>query len=1261
MGAIPPQSVNVGETATLDVASYFRDPDGGALTYTAATSNPGVVSVAVSGSSLALVGVADGTATVTVTATDPGGLTAAQNVAVTVQTPNRAPETVGSIPAQSLDAGQTVRVDVASYFRDPDGDGLGFTAATSAAGVVSVSMSGSRLTLVGVAEGTATVTVTARDPGNLTAEQPVAVTVQTPNRAPVAVGTIPAQTVNTGQTVRLDVASYFRDPDGDPLTYTVETSSAAVVSAGTSGSTLIVAGVAVGTATVTVTAHDPAGLTARQRVAVTVRRPNRAPEAVGSIPAQSIVRGQTATLDVASYFRDPDADALTYSATTSNATVVSAGISGSSVLTLAGVAPGPATVTVTAHDPGGLTAGQTVAVTVTSPDRDALEAFYRATGGPNWTNNTNWLTNAPLDDWHGVTTDSDGRVRGVDLDDNNLSGQIPPELGALSALSLLELRNNNLSGSIPPELGALSALLDLRLAYNDLSGPIPPELGELEHLWYLNLQGNNLSGSIPPDLGQLHGLTTLILGGNPLTGDIPSELGELANLRWLWLGRTELSGPIPPELGQLLELRHLQLPDNNLSGPVPSELGSLTKLERLLLRGNEALSGPLPLSLEGLPLEQFWYNNTDICVPLEASFRAWLASIEDHQGTGVDCRASQVATLQLVSGGGQQGNPGQQLPNPVVVRAADAAGAAVSGATVVFTPGQGHGTASPERAVTNSQGTVQTVWTLGQAVGGQTLTATADGVSLQIAATAAAADDHSCVRGQETHLAWADSVSGELTAGDEDCFVFRAPAGLTGGHLTAWTTSLIDTYGALYDRSYGVIDENDDGPLTSRYNFQVIDTLAVPGTYHVRVTGYNSSTTGPYSIYVDDHGSSPDAATGYFTRHRPDSVTVAGDLSVPYNVDYFFVGNFDEPTTVSFATTGSTDTFGALYDEQGNQVVSNDDDGPLNNFRFLHQLQANIDYYVRVTGFGRSTGPYLLHLWLPQPSAGATNLTNDSAVDDSPAWSPDGTKIAFASDRDGNQKIYVMNADGSGAVSLTGNATWDSDPAWSPDGTRIAFLSYSPTDGAEIYVMNADGSGQTRLTNNSAIDGDPAWSPDGTKIAFHSARDGDSEIYVMNPDGTGVINLTNNSAPDAAPAWSPDGTRIAFQSFRDGDLEIYVMNADGTGQARITNNSADDVDPAWSPDGTRIAFASRRDGNLELYVMNADGTGQARITNNSADDFRPAWSPDGTRIAFLSARGGNWDIYVMDVPATDGAASLQLGVPPSASQRAARMTKPPRR
>ncbi len=198
------------------------------------------------------------------------------------------------------------------------------------------------------------------------------------------------------------------------------------------------------------------------------------------------------------------------------------------------------------------------------------------------------------------------------------------------------------------------------------------------------------------------------------------------------------------------------------------------------------------------------------------------------------------------------------------------------------------------------------------------------------------------------------------------------------------------------------------------------------------------------------------------------------------------------------------------------------------------------------------------------------------------------TKIAFMSKRDGNDEIYVMNADGTNQINLTNNPALDANPSWSPDGTKIAF--WSDRDGnREIYVMDADGTNQTRLTNNPAYDLYSSWSPDGTKIAFMSKRDGNDEIYVMNADGTNQINLTNNPALDANPSWSPDGTKIAFWSDRDGNREIYVMDADGTNQTRLTNNPAYDLYSSWSPDGTKIAFRSARDGNWEIYIMDADG------------------------------------------------------------------------
>jgi Tol biopolymer transport system component len=254
----------------------------------------------------------------------------------------------------------------------------------------------------------------------------------------------------------------------------------------------------------------------------------------------------------------------------------------------------------------------------------------------------------------------------------------------------------------------------------------------------------------------------------------------------------------------------------------------------------------------------------------------------------------------------------------------------------------------------------------------------------------------------------------------------------------------------------------------------------------------------------------------------------------------------------------------------------------------------------------------------------AADGTDEHVVSDAggePAWSPDGTRIAFSV-----QEIHVMNADGSGAVQLfefdedpcsieAGVCTFfgAQNPTWSPDGTRIAYEveqtncgghdCFSFSDG--IWIVDvATGDTQQIATNGR----NPSWSPDGTKIAFdNGTMFSRGDIFLMNADGSQQVNLTNTSDLDEGEAaWSPDGGEIAFSAgpFFQEPRDVYVMAADGSAVRQLTYEEADDSYPAWAPDGTKIVFQSSRDGG-GLFTMNPDGSNIALLTAGRA--FEPDW------------------------------------------------------
>lgn len=257
-------------------------------------------------------------------------------------------------------------------------------------------------------------------------------------------------------------------------------------------------------------------------------------------------------------------------------------------------------------------------------------------------------------------------------------------------------------------------------------------------------------------------------------------------------------------------------------------------------------------------------------------------------------------------------------------------------------------------------------------------------------------------------------------------------------------------------------------------------------------------------------------------------------------------------------------------------------------------------------------------------------------------------KILFVSNRDGNDEIYSMAADGSDVTRLTYNNVPDGRASWSANGNHIAFAS-GPVGARDIYVLNANGEGLRNVTNTPNADEDwPEWSPRGNNIIFSSNRDGNHEIYVSDIEGEEITRLTNRTQDDRWPTWSPDGSRIAFQSDLGGTArtDVFVMNADGTSVTRLTEADAFDQMPTWSPDGSRIAFMSARDGNAEIYMMNADGTNETRITNNPALDARPSWSREINKIVFTSGRdfslpstNPKFEIYIMN---PDGTSVVRL-------------------
>jgi Tol biopolymer transport system component len=246
-----------------------------------------------------------------------------------------------------------------------------------------------------------------------------------------------------------------------------------------------------------------------------------------------------------------------------------------------------------------------------------------------------------------------------------------------------------------------------------------------------------------------------------------------------------------------------------------------------------------------------------------------------------------------------------------------------------------------------------------------------------------------------------------------------------------------------------------------------------------------------------------------------------------------------------------------------------------------------------------------------------TNLTNNPAEDIESNLSPDGKKVVFSSDREGNTyHLYVMNVEGGGLKRLTDGLAGDLSPRWSPDGKQIAF-----SRGGTIMVMDSDGSNVRQVTEPQSEATAPpceaggflgGWSPDGKQLTFYAASvtEGLGQICIINVDGSGLTVVASEPPGyHVEPSWSPDGEWIAYRFIQGDDYEIYIVKPDGSSRTDLTNHPAKDVEPDWSPDGEWIVFASDRTGFFDLYMMKADGSGAAlRLTTSAGKDSDPSWS-----------------------------------------------------
>ena len=240
------------------------------------------------------------------------------------------------------------------------------------------------------------------------------------------------------------------------------------------------------------------------------------------------------------------------------------------------------------------------------------------------------------------------------------------------------------------------------------------------------------------------------------------------------------------------------------------------------------------------------------------------------------------------------------------------------------------------------------------------------------------------------------------------------------------------------------------------------------------------------------------------------------------------------------------------------------------------------------------------------------------------------SRIVFVARVGEAKEIFVMDYDGADLKQITKNGTLNISPAWSPDGRRLAFVSYRQGS-PKLYIYDGqDGSLSDASPTGSELCIAPAWSPDGRSVAFTSSKEGNAEIYILDLASRRSRQITFNRSSESAPDWSPSGREVAFTSDRSGKPQIYLMDAEGANVRKLTDTGDYSDSAAWSPTGDRLLYASRIEGRFEILTVDA-ATGRTwQLTRNTRNNENPRWSPDGRHIVFSSNRSGSYQLFTMD-------------------------------